>query len=81
MFAKVYRSETALIEERKVKSLLRGLFDYFMEHPGELPADLRQIAEEETTERAVCDYIAGMTDPYAVNIYREKLIPGSWQTL
>lgn len=81
MFARVYRNKMALLEERKVKAMLHGMFEYFLKNPDELPMEMQLIAKDEGAERAVCDYIAGMTDPYAVNIYREKLIPGSWQTL
>ena len=48
------------------------------ENPDELPADFQAIHLEEGVDRAVCDYIAGMTDPFAVSEYTRLFIPMGW---
>ena len=78
MFRHVYRTPEALAEERKVRALMGQLFRYYSERPEELPNEYREIAYNEGIESAACDYIAGMTDRYAVRIYRELFIPKSW---
>lgn len=81
MFEFVYKSEYAKSEEKKVPHLVESLYNYFLKHPKLLDEELRQIAEEEGVQRAVCDYIAGMTDPYAVQLYEDIFIPKFWQKL
>lgn len=78
MFEYVYRSPIAKSEEGKAQEMLRRLFDHYRKSPDELPPDFQEIREEEGTERAVCDYIAGMTDKYAVDKYSEAFIPIAW---
>ncbi len=79
MFDAVYKNPKAKSEETKVLGLLRGIWDYYMANPGLLPVDYRNIDEEEGTQRAVCDYISGMTDDFAISKYNEIYIPASWQ--
>ena len=62
----------------KVTVVLRGLFDYFLAHVDELPADYRVNRERDGDKRIVCDYIAGMTDRYAIAKYTELFLPKSW---
>ncbi len=79
MFQKVYTDERAVTEGRKVDRLLRDLFSYFMEHPEEMQQEFLCLMEEgETVERTVCDFIACMTDRYAVALYHKLFIPSSW---
>ena len=46
--------------------------------PDRLPDDFQEIRMQEGAERAICDYIAGMTDNYAVDKYTEIFIPMGW---
>lgn len=78
MFESVYRNPVAKAEEGKAQDILLRLFDYYRKDPDKLPADFQDIREREGTERAVCDYIAGMTDQYAVDKYGEAFIPMAW---
>ena len=78
MFANVYTNPLAKGEEGKAQELLRMLFGYYCENPDELPSDFQNIRMEEGVERAVCDYIAGMTDPFAVQKFEELFIPMGW---
>ena len=81
MFSRIYKNERAMREERRVVSMLSCLFGYFSDNPDELPDDLWLIACGEGIERAVCDYIAGMTDPYAMEVFKERFVPTSWQNV
>ena len=79
MFEAVYRNPVAKSEESKVDGLIRRMFEYFVGHPERLPEEYRGICESEGAPRAVCDYIAGMTDNYALEVYHELFIPQQWQ--
>lgn len=80
MFQSVYTNPVAKGEETKAKELLERLFVYYLKHIELLPDYFqRMIAEGEAKDRIVCDYIAGMTDQYAVAKYNEYFIPKSWQ--
>ena len=78
MFANVYTNPMAKGEEGKAQELLLRLFEHYQKNPDELPADFQAIRQEEGVDRAVCDYIAGMTDPFAVEKYKELFIPMGW---
>jgi len=78
MFENVYRNPIAKGEESKAKDMLSRMFDYYMDHPEALPEDFHPQLSFEGLERTVCDYIAGMTDNYAVDKYTEIFIPAGW---
>ena len=80
MFERVYRSPIAKAEEKKARAMLQRLFEYYMKHPESLPEDFLPQLSFDGMERTVCDYIAGMTDKYAVDKYAELFIPSGWQT-
>ena len=74
----VYRNPTAKGEENKVKGILGGIFDHYVAHPDRLPGDYAEIAHVDGLRRAVCDYVAGMTDGYAMEVYGDIFIPAAW---
>ncbi len=78
MFENVYRSPIAKGEESKAQRMIEMIFQYYQEHPDEMPEDFQYIRKEEGTNRAICDYISGMTDNYAVQVYSKLFIPESW---
>ncbi len=78
MFENVYRNPIAKGEESKAKDMLRRMFDYYMKHPEAIPEDFHPQLSFEGLERTVCDYIAGMTDNYAIDKYTEIFIPMGW---
>ena len=79
MFARVYTNPVAKGEESKAKDMLCRLFEYYMKNPEKLPPDFLPQLDFDGMERIVCDYIAGMTDRYAVYKYSELFIPATWQ--
>ncbi len=78
MFEAVFRNPVAKGEESKAQDMLRRLFEYYRKDPDRLPPEFQDIREREGVERAVCDYIAGMTDNYAVEKFSLAFIPVSW---
>ncbi len=79
LFANVYTNPTAKGEERKVEHLVEQLYDYFIHHTEKLTDEfIGFIREGESIERTVCDFIACMSDRYAINLYKDIMIPKSW---
>ena len=78
MFERVYRNPVAKGEEIKAKDMLKRLYEYYYNHPEALPDDFQPQMSFEGMERTVCDYIAGMTDNYAVDKYTQLFIPTGW---
>ncbi len=79
LFERVYRNPVAKGEESKAKEVVRQLYRYYIKHPDKLPADFQPQLDFEGMPRVVADYIAGMTDKYAIDRYTELFIPHSWQ--
>jgi dGTPase len=77
MFTHVYRNPVAKGEESKAKDMLLWLFEYYNRHFDRIPPDF--MREGERQERIICDYIAGMTDQYAIHMYSKAFIPRAWQ--
>lgn len=80
MYEAVYLNDYAKREEKKVPHLIESLFGYYVRHPDRLPESMREIAEADGREQAACDYIAGMTDRFAVDLYSNLFIPKAWGT-
>ena len=71
MFDRVYLGPAARHEQERVQRTLRGLFDHYMEHPGETPEGEPGAGD---TQR-VTDYLAGMTDRYCIARFTELTVP------
>jgi len=78
LFERVYRNPVAKGEETKAKDMLRRLYEYYITHPDAIPADFQPQLSFDGMERTVCDYIAGMTDNYAVDKFTQLFIPFGW---
>ena len=79
LFETVYLNPVAKSEETKAKALLASLFEYFVKHPEKMPKLYVRNLENDSVERCVCDYISGMTDRYAIDLYNELFIPRVWR--
>ncbi len=80
MFEKVYCNPLAKGEEERAEGLVSRLFQYYIQHIDEMPAwCLYMIEQGQTRERIVCDYIAGMTDQYAIAKFEQYFLPKAWQ--
>jgi len=80
MFRNVYENPVAKGEEEKAIHMLTNLFEYYMNHMNRLPRQYFDIMEQrrDSKEQIICDYIAGMTDSYAVKKFEEYFVPKSW---
>jgi dGTPase len=74
----VYRNPVAKGEESNAREMLKRLYDYYYNHPEAMPETFQPQMSFDGLERTVCDYIAGMTDKYAVDKYTEIFIPMGW---
>ncbi|MFR3606463.1 MAG: deoxyguanosinetriphosphate triphosphohydrolase, partial [Anaerotignum sp.] len=82
MFRKVYHSDIATSEHEKAQKIVGDLFAYYLEHPQEMEGEFRRLMEEgETVEQTVCDYVACMTDRFAVARFKKLFIPAEWSVL
>ncbi|WP_205664648.1 deoxyguanosinetriphosphate triphosphohydrolase [Ammonifex thiophilus] len=75
LFERVYLGSAAKREEGKARHVVQYLFHYFVKHPQHLPVEYQRRIEEFGTERVVADYIAGMTDRYAVTQFANLCLP------
>ena len=80
LYRNVYKDSKAKAEEGKAEDMLESLFHYLCNHPGRVPDEYRAIMREDGLKRAVADYIAGMSDTYAVELYKDIFIPKGWDT-
>ncbi len=78
MFASVYTNPVAKGEEGKAQDIIKKLYEYYVKRPEAMPGFYRGIAERDGIDRAVCDYISGVTDQFAVSLFKELFIPKSW---
>ena len=84
LFENVYLNPKAKAEETKAKEVVYALFTHYVTNPDKLPSRYRSrigTAEGETVERAVADFISGMTDRYAIEAYQERFVPRVWRGL
>ena len=81
MFDNVYKNPKAKSEEEKAKRVINELFEYYLAHIQLLTGEYAKYLETDGKERAVADYIAGMTDNYAVAEYMRIFVPKSWMDL
>jgi len=79
MFSNVYIDSNAKTEEKKAKDMIEKLFVYFINNIDKLPGETKKRLEFDDADRVVADYIAGMTDNYAVYVFNEIFVPKSWQ--
>ena len=79
MYNNVYFDSLAKVEEHKVERLIKTVYDYFIDNPNELPQFYNKIAKDSDVPRAVCDYIAGMSDRYLVKMHNDIFVPKSWE--
>lgn len=82
LFERVYLNEKQVkAEAEKCRVVIERLFDYYMQHPNDLPigpAEKGSLSQKELA-RLVCDYIAGMTDRYAIDLFSRLFVPQGWQ--
>ncbi len=80
MYVRVYKNPVAKAEEQKAIDLLVRLYEYYIKNPEQMPSLYVKNIQRDGVPRCVCDYISGMTDRYAIEVYRELFIPKVWRT-
>lgn len=78
MFSAVYTNPICKGEESKAVDMLCKIYSYYSKHIEDMPEEFIKIAETDGEERAVCDYIAGMSDNYALKIFNKLFVPMFW---
>ncbi len=78
MFKNVYFAPSTNEEKGKACLIVEYLYNYFVKSPEVMPELYRKIASDFSVELAVCDFISGMTDDFAVDYFKELCIPKSW---
>lgn len=78
MFDNVYIGSSAKAEENKAKYIIKGLYEYYIQNPEEIPIDNIDKNNNSDMERLICDYIAGMSDGFAINMFTKLFIPSPW---
>ena len=78
MFKNVYTESAAKEDVPKTKFVIHALFEHFCKNPQELPQEFRDNPRDEPAERRVADWIAGMTDRYAVKTFERIYVPQEW---
>lgn len=79
LFGMVYTNPIAKGEEKKADGMLTMIFEHYLQDPERLPPLYAANLEEDGAKRCVADYVAGMTDRYAINLYKQLFIPKVWQ--
>lgn len=78
LFRNLYRLSDARWEEPKAYAMLEELFNHFVTHLDEVPDEYRRH-DSDRPDIQVADFVAGMTDRYAIRVYEELRIPRSWR--
>ncbi len=78
MFDKVYTNPACKSEESKAIEMIQRLYHHYADRPEHLPDEFKAIAEKEDAQTAACDFIAGMTDRYAVRVFNSLYVPKAW---
>ncbi len=80
MFENVYTNPAAKSEEGKAEELIERLYEYYYNNPDKLPKQFRDLMNRgERLERVTCDYVACMSDRYAIDVFNSLFVPKSWE--
>ena len=81
MYATVYVDKTAKAEEQKVDKVIAELYEYYLAHVDQMSNFYVQLAYQDNPERAVTDYISGMSDEFAIRTFEDVFVPRKWHVL
>jgi dGTPase len=81
MFENVYLDSDAKEEVGRAQEMLRLLFRYYLEHPDRMPPEYSENNRGDALEQSVADYVAGMTDQYAIKAFEDAYFPKLWSVL
>jgi dGTPase len=78
LFLNVYRNPVVTVEGERARRLVTTLFRYLCSHVEQLPEEFQEDTRSEGTERLVADYIACMTDSFAIDLFQKYFVPRMW---
>lgn len=78
MFEKIYHSKQLEHDRKKAKYVIHKLYEYFFGNPAALPSEYREREDRWGLQTTVVDYIAGLTDQYAIHLFQNLFIPSTW---
>lgn len=81
LWDRIYENETVHADFHKAAKILKELYQYFMDHPEYFLTLIEKESLYDTLERCTCDFLAGMTDRYAFNLYEKLFLPLPWTVL
>ena len=81
MYRTVYVDRSAKKEEKKVEKVLTELYEYYLTHIEQMSNFYLQLAYQEGRDRAVTDYISGMSDEFAIRTFEDVFVPRKWHVL
>ncbi|MDR1753910.1 MAG: deoxyguanosinetriphosphate triphosphohydrolase [Eubacterium sp.] len=79
LFQNVYGAEIINSEKRKSEFIIGRLYEYYLKNPDKMPTFYLRLADVFDKGRAVCDFISGMSDNYAMDIFKDLYFPKSWK--
>ena len=74
MFKNIYALTNKSMQDR-AERMLTAMYEYFLMHTDRLPKQYLKLGESAPKEQIVCDYLSGMTDRYAINVFESLFIP------
>jgi dGTPase len=80
LYENVYEGDVSKREFKKARKILLDLYDYYMEHADEISKEFSKEMSDKK-QRMVCDFIAGMTDSFALMMYEQNFLPQPWLVL
>jgi len=81
MFEHVYTNSVAKSEDQRAERMLTVLYAHFQQHPEELPPPYQENSRGESFDRRLTDYLAGMTDTFAIRVFQELYVPRMWSVV
>jgi dGTPase len=78
LFREVYTNPAVKREAARSRHVVQELFDHFERHPESMPVEYQDDPRGEGVDRRVADYIAGMTDSFAIHLFQELFVPKMW---
>lgn len=79
LFENVYKHERFIAEEERAKRMLTALYEFYYEKPELMPEFYLSIVEKDGIDTAICDYVSGMSDTYAVKEFNRLFVPHKWE--
>jgi dGTPase len=78
MFSRIYYSPDLNPDRKKAQYIIHKLYEYYLKHPDQLPQEFLEREELWGLETTIVDYIAGLTDLYAIHLFETLFIPSRW---